>query len=81
MGLWDPCGPVWILRALRSSGECAEFLCSALRSLHTKSEIFAFFVFLILSYQNACYGIEPDPNFFMTDESFGGQCVNVIDTT
>ncbi len=25
--------------------------------------------------------IEPDPNFFMMDESFVRQCVNVIDTT
>ncbi len=38
-----------------------------LRSLHTESEIFAFifsvfFVFLILSYQNACYGCEDPEN-------------------
>ncbi len=38
---------------------------------------FGFFVFSILSYQNACNGcenaeIEPDPSFFLMDESFGG---------
>ncbi len=38
---------------------------------------FRFFVFLILSYQNACYGCENAENrnwsyFFMTNESFGG---------
>ncbi len=39
---------------------------------------YAFFVFVILSYQNACYGCKNAENrtrsdfFFMTDESFGG---------
>ncbi len=37
--------------------------------------VWIIFVFVILSYQNACYDtktqkIEPGLNFFMTDESF-----------
>ncbi len=46
------------------------------RPLHIESEIF-FFVFVILSYQNACNRCKNAENrtwseFFITDESFGG---------
>ncbi len=45
-----------------------------------------FFVFLILSYQNACYGCENAENrtwseFFYDGRKFRRQCVNMIDTT
>ncbi len=45
-----------------------------------------FFVFLILSYQNACYGCENTENrtwseFFYDGRKFQRQCVNVIDTS
>ncbi len=47
---------------------------------------FRFFVFLILSHQNACYGYENAENrtwseFFYDGRKFQRQCVNVIDTT
>ncbi len=47
---------------------------------------FSFFVFLILSYLNACYGCENTENrtwseFFYVGRKFRSQCVNVIDTT
>ncbi len=47
---------------------------------------FNFFLFLIFSYQNACWGcetqkIEPDPNFCYDRQKFRRQCVNVIDST
>ncbi len=53
-----------------------------LRTLYTESDIFVyafFFIFVILSYQNACYGCKNAENwnwsnffFFTTDESFRG---------
>ncbi len=47
---------------------------------------FVFFIFVILSYQNACYGCENAENwkwsdFFYDEWKFRRQCVNVIDTT
>ncbi len=58
--------------------------------MHTESKIFAcifhFFIFFILSYQNACYECENAENrtwseFFYDGRKFRRQCVNVIDTT
>ncbi len=45
-----------------------------------------YFVFVILSYQNACYGCENAENrtcseFFYYERKFRRQCVNMIDTT
>ncbi len=58
------------------------------RSLHTESEIFVcvFFISVILSYLNACYGFENAENrtwskMFYDGRKFRRQCVNVIDTT
>ncbi len=47
---------------------------------------FVFFLFVILSYQNACYGCENAENrtwyeFFSDRRKFQRQCVNVIGTT
>ncbi len=47
---------------------------------------FSFFVFVILSYQNACYGCENAEksdlvHIFYYEKRFRRQCVNVIDTT
>ncbi len=59
-----------------------------LRSLHTESKMFVcvIFIFVILSYQNACYGCENAENrtwseFFYDGRKFCRKCVNVIDTT
>ncbi len=55
--------------------------------MHTESESFRFFfVFVILTYENACYGCENAENrtwseFFYDGQKFRRQCVNVIDTT
>ncbi len=50
------------------------------------SVFFFSFIFVILSYQNACYGCENAENrtwseFFYDGRKFQRQCVNVIDTT
>ncbi len=55
-------------------------------SLKCSRAFFRFFVFLILSYQNACYGCENAENrtwseFFYDGQKFRRQCANVIDTT
>ncbi len=54
-------------------------------SLKVSRAFFRFFVFLILSYQNACYGCENAENrtwsdFFLWRTKFRRQCVDVIDT-
>ncbi len=64
--------------SLMNEGHCK-------RSPKCPHACFRFFVFVILSYQNACYGCKIAENqtwsdFFSTDESFGGKCANVIDT-
>ncbi len=55
------------------------------RNVHVRFSVF-FFIFLFLSYQNACYGCENSENrtwseFFSDGRKFRMRCVNVIDTT
>ncbi len=55
------------------------------RNFPVRFFIFCFFVFVILSYQNACYGCENAENRTWSEFSYDGrkfrrQCVNVIDT-
>ncbi len=68
-----------------SNGEQVMY-CKGPCTLSPKLSYFIFFIFVILSYQNACYGCENTGNqtwsdFFYDGRKFQRQWVNVIDTT
>ncbi len=78
---------VWKFRTKFSDSVCNDLKGHCTLSLKFLYAFFRFFfVFVILSYQNACYGCENAENwtwseFFYDGRKFRRQCVNVIDTT